>query len=434
MSPPGREREGSPFPPPPSPPGGGVHPPGAGGDPPPPPPPPPPDRGAPPQPHEKRGKGVHLGSRHHHPPPPPPPPTPPPPHPPPPPPPPPPGWTQRGGKKEAPNLSHSLGIRARDAARFPANSLEHETLLAKKGLDQLDGVPQRIAPIDIAYSIIHTTASDSHEGQDFGDEEGEVLLIGSHAREVGVLFLCNGPPQAHVEKIDVAANRVEWRAQLVAHRAEKRRLRPVRRLGAPLEHEREVVYLRVVERQRSARSDVLSKMHILSAVRESGLRADECDCTQQPLPRNEGHRQQRSDPELMQDVQVVRTVRAGGERCLDVVGDGEGSWVAEHRGRAERIVWFRGPCCFQLVGQLLLFGIRMVDAESVNGIALLEDVHDAPRAESGKRELGKGDQRGGLIHGLGKQATGLGQERFREFSCGMATKTTRMIRKATASL
>ena len=57
-----------------------------------------------------------------------------------------------------------------------------------------------------------------------------MLLIGSHAREVGVLILGHRPPQAHVEEIDVAAYRIEWRAQLMAHRAQERCLRPVRGL------------------------------------------------------------------------------------------------------------------------------------------------------------------------------------------------------------
>ena len=59
-----------------------------------------------------------------------------------------------------------------------------------------------------------------------------MLLIGFHAREIGVLAFCHRPAQAHVEQVDVAADRVEWRAQLVAHRAEERCLRLVRRLGA----------------------------------------------------------------------------------------------------------------------------------------------------------------------------------------------------------
>ena len=103
--------------------------------------------------------------------------------------------------------------------------------LRDERLDQLDGVPERITAVDVAHSVRHTAASDSREVEDFGDEGGEVLLIGSHAREIGVLFFRHGPAQAHVEKIDIAAYRVERRAQLVAHRAEERRLRPVRGLG-----------------------------------------------------------------------------------------------------------------------------------------------------------------------------------------------------------
>ena len=71
-------------------------------------------------------------------------------------------------------------------------------------------------------------------------------MIRFHARECGVLFFGYRPAQAHVEKLDIPAYRVEWRAQLVAHCAEERRLRLVRGLGAPLQHQGEVVHLRVV--------------------------------------------------------------------------------------------------------------------------------------------------------------------------------------------
>ena len=240
---------------------------------------------------------------------------------------------------------------------------------------------------------------------------GEVLLIGFHAREVGVLSLGHGSAQAHVEDIDVAADRIEWRAQLVAHRAEERRLRPVRGLGAPLEHQRQVVYLRIVERERASVRDVFSELHVLRAVRNTALRADEGDGAQQPLPRDERHRQERSDPQLTQDMQVTGTVRGSGERSLDVAGDGDRACVPQHRGCAEWIVGLGSPACFQLLRELLLFRIGVVDAKAVDGVTLFENVHDAPRAQGRKREPGEGDKRAGLIHGFGKQATGLGEER-----------------------
>ena len=58
-----------------------------------------------------------------------------------------------------------------------------------------------------------------------------MLLIRLYAREIGVLLLGDGSAQSHVEELDVAADGIEWRAQLVAHRAEERCLRLVGGLG-----------------------------------------------------------------------------------------------------------------------------------------------------------------------------------------------------------
>ena len=135
--------------------------------------------------------------------------------------------------------------------------------LRDEWLDQLDGVRERITRVDIAHRVRHPAASDSREVEDFGDEEGQVLLIGFHAREVGVLILGHRPAQTHVEQIDVAPDGVERRSQLMAHRGEKCGLGHVRRFSAPPEDEREVMDLRVVEGKRASRSQVLGELHVL---------------------------------------------------------------------------------------------------------------------------------------------------------------------------
>ncbi len=135
------------------------------------------------------------------------------------------------GEKVHQNLSHFFRIRACDDAGVARDPVEDEPSLCDEWLDQLDGVPERVTTIDVANGVRHTAASGSREVEDFSDEEGEVLLIGFDPREVGALIIGHGPPQSQVEELDIAAYRIEWRAQLVAHRAEKRRVRTVRGLG-----------------------------------------------------------------------------------------------------------------------------------------------------------------------------------------------------------
>src|SRR5690242_7390210 len=57
-----------------------------------------------------------------------------------------------------------------------------------------------------------------------------MLLAVPNPREVRTLLLGNGAGHAHIEEIGVAADRVQWRAQLVAHRRQKLRLRSTGRL------------------------------------------------------------------------------------------------------------------------------------------------------------------------------------------------------------
>jgi len=92
-------------------------------------------------------------------------------------------------------------------------------------------VPERITSLDVAHGVGNPAGSDLREVEHFGDEEGEVPLIGFDAREIDALLVGHGPAQSQVEELDVTTYCIEWRAQLVAHGAEERCLRPVRGIG-----------------------------------------------------------------------------------------------------------------------------------------------------------------------------------------------------------
>src|SRR5438552_15417771 len=200
------------------------------------------------------------------------------------------------GEKIPQNLSYPLGIGAGHDTRVSGNPIERESFLREKRLNQLDRALQRLAGFDVEQRVRHTPAPDSREGEDLGDEQREVLLIRLYAREIGVLLLGDGSAQSHVEELDVAGDGIEWRAHVVAHRAEERCLRFVGSLGAPLEHQREVVYLRTIERQRSSRCQVFSKLHVLWGVPPTSLSADESDRAQQP-GRSEEHTSELQSPD-----------------------------------------------------------------------------------------------------------------------------------------
>jgi hypothetical protein len=196
----------------------------------------------------------------------------------------------------------------------------------------------------------------------------------------------------------------------VAHCAEECCLRPVRSLGAPSKHQREVIYLRVVECEGASGRQVFSKLHVLRAVRKTALSADEGDSAKQPLAGNKRYSQERSDPELTQDVQILRTVGCRGERNLDILADGDRSCVAQHRRHAKGIVPVGHPCRFQLLRELLFFRIRVVDPQAIDRTTFLQNVHDAPGAQSRKRKPRERAEGAGLIHRFGKQAAGFSEE------------------------
>src|SRR5687767_13915391 len=111
----------------------------------------------------------------------------------------------------------------------------------------------------------------------------------------------------------------------MAHRGQECGFGTVRRFGAPLEDECQVMDLRIVEGKGASRRQLFGEPHVLGTVRNATVSADDGDRTKQPPAGDKRYGEEGADPELTQDAQVLRTVGRGGEHGLDVLGDGDGS-------------------------------------------------------------------------------------------------------------
>ena len=92
----------------------------------------------------------------------------------------------------------------------------------------LDALEQRADP-DILESVLHLPRIELGEVEDVVDQAEQVLAAAADALEVRALALRQGAADAHEQQVGVARDRIERRAQLVAHRGEERALRLVRR-------------------------------------------------------------------------------------------------------------------------------------------------------------------------------------------------------------
>ena len=90
--------------------------------------------------------------------------------------------------------------------------------------------PSRLSSGTIVDVELDLPRFELREVQHVVDEAEQVLLAALDAAEVVALLLVDRPADFQVEQVDVPGDRVERRAQLVAHRREELGLRLVRPL------------------------------------------------------------------------------------------------------------------------------------------------------------------------------------------------------------
>src|SRR5690606_24126389 len=132
------------------------------------------------------------------------------------------------------DLADLRPVRKRDGvpALPPA---ELDTRLGRLRLDHRADLVDERRDLDGRDVIAHAPRLEPREVEQVVDDREQVLLTAPHAHQVLALVLCEGAAYAEKQQVDVPADRVERRAQLVRHRGEELALGPVRgfHLGEP---------------------------------------------------------------------------------------------------------------------------------------------------------------------------------------------------------